>query len=110
MTPLEVFLIGVVTILVYWLVYEQVKKVYLNKGYVDVKQYYNKTVESPKFKIDKIEYCYACNTFDKVAKYTAECWYKTKKDVENQKVIFYDAIGKYNVGDELELTIKNKCQ
>lgn len=78
----------------------------LNMGFVSEKNY-QKMVESPKIKIVKVELVYSCNSFDKVAKYYCESWYKQKKDVDVQRFVFYDAVGKYSVNDELELVKTN---
>jgi len=73
-------------------------KVRLNAGFER-----NNEIESPKIRIDKVECTLSCNGHMWIAKYYAEAWYKTANGVNHQKLIFYDKIGKYNVGDEVEL-------
>lgn len=78
---------------------EVFKGKYLNKGWADK----NLIVEPPTFRIEKVERTIGCNSCW-VGKYTAECWYKTKSSVDFTRIIFYDDLNKYNVGDILVLT------
>lgn len=61
-------------------------------------------VEQPKIKIDKIEQAVSCNANTWIAKYYASAWYRTAKREYCQKLVFYDEVGKYNIGDEIKLT------
>ena len=79
----------------------------LNYGFVRITDY-DKVVEPPKIDVEKVEIDYACNTSDRIAKYYCRAWYKKKKDVDCQDFVFYDAVGKYNVGDVIELTKSEK--
>ena len=76
------------------------RRIYLNKGWVNKE---NSKTDIPTFDICSVRITYGCND-EKVAEYKARCWFKTKKDLDCTEVIFYDTIGKYNVGDILELT------
>ena len=78
---------------------DKIGKVYINKGWVDKNTL---KVESPKFRVESVKRVVDCNDYW-VAEYKAICWYRTKKDIDSQTIIFYDEIGKYNIGDELEL-------
>ena len=99
-TDLLLFIIGSLIILCVMLVTALTSawEVKLNAGFErDYK------VESPKIKIDKIEQTLSCNGHTWIAKYYAKAWYRTAKGADCQKLVFYDEIGKYNIGDEIEL-------
>ena len=76
------------------------RRIYLNKGWVNKENF---KVSAPTFEIYSVRIAYGCND-EKVAEYKARCWFKTKKDIDCIEVVFYDTIGKYSVGDYLELT------
>lgn len=84
------------------------RKIYLNRGYT--KQ--NKTngcieVEQVYFRIISVEKALSPNNYGKdISKYTARIWYTKKRGgkLDYEEVIFFDEIGKYNIGDILTLT------
>ena len=98
MESLIALLVLVIIILIVCL-NESFKNKYLNKGWANK----NSIVEPPVFRIEKIERTCGCNGYW-VGKYTAECWYRTKRSVDYSTFVFYDDINKYNVGDKLVLT------
>ena len=100
MEPVISFTIGVVLVIVFAIVFDKLGKIYINKGWADKNTL---KVDSPKFRIESIKRVVGCNDYW-VAEYKATAWYRTKKDVGSQTIIFYDEIGKYNIGEELELT------
>lgn len=83
------------------------RKIYLNRGFT--KQ--NKTngcieVEQVYFRIISVGKVISPNNYGKeISKYTTRIWYtKRGNNVGYEEVIFFDEIGKYNVGDILTLT------
>lgn len=76
----------------------------LNSKYLGV----NDKIRNIEFKIVKIEECLpkgSSNNYAWIAKYTIESWYATgKNDVEHVELVFFDEIGKYNLGDKLTIT------
>jgi len=102
------FSIGVLLVLVIAFILDKMGKVYINKGWADKDTL---KVDSPKFRVESVKRVVGCNNYW-VAEYKATAWYRTKKvalfgeydDVDSQTIIFYDEIGKYNIGDKLELT------
>ena len=100
MEPVISFTIGVALAIVFAIVLDKIGKVYINKGWTNKDTL---KVDSPRFKVESVKRTVGCNDHW-VAEYKATSWYRTKKDVDSQTIIFYDEIGKYNIGDELELT------
>ena len=92
--------IGLILGIVFSIVFDKIGKVYINKGWADKDTL---KVDSPKFKVESVKGVVGCNNYW-VAEYKATSWYRTKKDVNYQTIIFYDEISKYNIGDKLELT------
>ena len=92
--------IGLILGIVFSIVFDKIGKVYINKGWANKDTL---KVDSPKFRIESVKRVVGCNDYW-VAEYKATSWYRTKKDVGSQTIIFYDEIGKYNIGEELELT------
>lgn len=83
------------------------RKIYLNRGItkrskinggIEVEQVY--------FRIFSVEKATSPNNYGKeISKYMARIWYtKRVGNVGYEEVIFFDEIGKYNVGDILTLT------
>ena len=93
--------IGIFIGIVFSIVLDKMGKVYINKGWADKDTL---KVDSPKFRIESVKRVVGCNDYW-VAEYKATFWYRTKKDVGSQTIIFYDEIGKYNIGDELEFKV-----
>ena len=82
------------------------RKIYLNRGFTKR----NKTngcieVEQPYFRIVNVEETISPNNYGKgISKYTARIWFTKKQNkLDFEMVIFFDEIGKYNVGDILTL-------
>ena len=93
------FSIGFILAIAFTIRLDKMSKVYINKGWTNEATL---KVASPKFKVESVKRVVGCNDYW-VAEYKATCWYRTKKDIDSQTIIFYDEIGKYNIGDELEL-------
>ena len=99
--------VGILLVLVIAIALDKMGKVYINKGWADKDTL---KVDSPKFRVESVKRVVGCNNYW-VAEYKATSWYRTKKeslfgkydDVNHQTIIFYDEIGKYNIGDKLEL-------
>ena len=103
MGSLIALLVVVITI-IFVCLNEVCKGKYLNKGWANE----NSIVEPPVFRIEKVERTCGCNGYW-VGKYTAECWYKIKRDgIDFSRIVFYDDLNKYSVGDTLVLTHKVK--
>ena len=96
-------LLVIVIVILFVCLHEACKGKYLNKGWVIE----NTIVEPPTFRIEKVERTCGCNNACWVGKYTAECWYKTKRGADYRTFVFYDDINKYRVGDKLVLTPEN---
>lgn len=92
--------LGVLVALAFIITFDKLGKVYINKGWTDKNTL---KVDSLKLKVESVKRVVGCNGYW-VAEYKATSYYRTKKDVDYQTIIFYDEIGKYNIGDILELT------
>ncbi len=83
------------------------RKIYLNRGFTK-RNKINGSIEAEQvyFRIVSVEKALSPNNYGKViSKYTARIWYtKRRNKVDFETIIFFDEIGKYNVGDILALT------
>ena len=83
------------------------RKIYLNRGFTKRSKINGSIeVEQVYFCIISVEKALSPNNYGKmISKYTARIWYsKRRNNVDFNEVIFFDEIGKYNVGDILTLT------
>lgn len=84
------------------------RKIYLNRGYTKRSKINGSMeVEQVYFRIISVEKAISPNNYGKdISKYTARIWYTKRGEgnVDYEEVIFFDEIGKYNVGDILTLT------
>ena len=82
------------------------RKIYLNRGCTKRSKINgNIGVEQVYFRIFSVEKATSPNNYGKeISKYMARIWYtKRGGNVGYEEVIFFDEIGKYNVGDILTL-------
>lgn len=83
------------------------RKIYLNRGCTK-RSKINGSLEAEQvyFRIISVEKAISPNNYGKdISKYTARIWYtKRGGNLDYNEVIFFDEIGKYNVGDILTLT------
>jgi hypothetical protein len=82
------------------------RKIYLNRGFTK-RNKINGSIEAeqPYFYIVSAEKAISPNNYGKeISKYKARIWFKRGNNVCYEEVIFFDEIGKYNVGDILTLT------
>lgn len=83
------------------------RKIYLNRGCTRRSKINGSIeVEQVYFRIISVEKAVSPNNYGTdISKYTARIWYtKSEGNIDFNEVIFFDEIGKYNVGDELTLT------
>lgn len=83
------------------------RKIYLNRGCTKRSKISGSIVaEQVYFRIISVEKAISPNNYGKdISKYTARIWYtKRGGNLGFNEVIFFDEIGKYNVGDILTLT------
>lgn len=83
------------------------RKIYLNRGCTKRSKINGSMeVEQVYFRIFSAEKATSPNNYGKeISKYMARIWYtKRGGNVGYEEVIFFDEIGKYNVGDILTLT------
>lgn len=82
------------------------RKIYLNRGFTKRSKINGDIeVEQVYFRIFSVEKATSPNNYGKdISKYMARIWYTKRNDVDYVEVIFFDEIGKYNVGDILTLT------
>lgn len=83
------------------------RKIYLNRGFTKRNKINGSIeVEQVLFRIISVEKAISPNNYGKeISKYTARIWYtKSENNIGYEEVIFFDEIGKYNVGDILTLT------
>lgn len=83
------------------------RKIYLNRGCTKRSKINGSIeVEQVYFRIISVEKAISPNNYGKdISKYTARIWYtKRGGNVGYEEAIFFDEIGKYNVGDILTLT------
>ena len=75
-----------------------------NKDGIGVKLY------EPQYKVIKVEKYLCKNSYNEVAKYTLSNYYlENKCSVDNQELILYAEMGKYNVGDILRFKKDTYC-
>lgn len=83
------------------------RKIYLNRGFTKRNKINGSIeVEQAHFRIIRVEKAISPNNYGKeISKYTARIWFtKRGGNVGYEEVIFFDEIGKYNVGDTLTLS------
>lgn len=82
------------------------RKIYLNRGFTKRNKINgNIEVEQVYFRIFSVEKAISPNNYGKeISKYMARIWYTKRSNVDYEEVIFFDEIGKYNVGDILTLS------
>jgi predicted transcriptional regulator len=104
-----IFVVTTLLVLALGIVIGYCRKIYLNRGFT--KRNINNgdiEVEIPKFKIVEIEKFVSPNNYGKsISKYTANVWFVKKHGMGYEKIIFFDEIGKYNIGDKL--TLSKQC-
>ena len=78
---------------------------YCNSNYNRANEYSKLEIDFPEYEVHEI-YEYSCsNQGPRIAKYVLWNFYlKGKNDVDNQELIIYDEVGKYNIGDKLAFT------
>ncbi len=82
---------------------------YCNSNYNRKETYSELQLDTPEYKVVGIEQCYCKNMGKSIAKYKLWNFYLKKIDsVGHQELILYDEIGKYNIGDVLVFTLKQK--
>lgn len=80
-------------------------RVYLNGRYTES---YGGNLKAPKLVVDQVKAVYTTDSkpdlFRKVAEYTCSVYYLVGKNkVKSKEIVFYDEIGKWKVGDELQI-------
>ncbi len=102
-----VFVVTILLGLVLGITINYYRKIYLNRGYTK-RSKINGSIEAEQvyFSIISVEKAISPNNYGKaISKYTTRIWYtKRKGNLDYKEVIFFDEIGKYNVGDILTLT------
>lgn len=101
-----VFVVTILLGLVLGITIAHCRKIYLNRGFTKRNKINGDIeVEIPTFKIVKIEKSVSPNNYGKsISKYTANVWFTKKNNIGYEEIIFFDEIGKYNIGDKLTLT------
>jgi len=80
-----------------------------NSNYNRKDTYNELQLDTPEYKVVGIEQCSCKNKGLSIAKYKLWNFYlKNKDNVGFQELILYDEIGKYNIGDVLVFTLKQK--
>ena len=81
---------------------------YCNSNYNRANEYSKLEIDYPEYEVHEIYECYCSNIGPRIAKYVLWNFYlKGKNNVDNQELIIYDEIGKYNIGDKL-IFVKQK--
>ena len=80
---------------------------YCNSNYNRANEFSKLEIDYPEYEVHEICECPCSNRGPRIAKYVLWNFYlKRKNDVDNQELIIYDEIGKYNIGDKLTFTLK----
>lgn len=101
----------VLGIMLLWAVYDcmSIQNKYCNSNYNRKNTYSELQLDTPEYEVVGVEQCSCRNMGKSIAKYKLWNFYIKKKDsVGHQELILYDEMGKYNIGDVLVFTLKQK--